>query len=91
MASKENTVLFWFTVSFLFIGLVWTALLTVFNLWVSTGPPTAHPEIYKTLGEVFPGISIVLLVALVVAYRGLIPNQKRIDSRWVGSLGRRME
>jgi hypothetical protein len=81
MPSKDNTVLLWFTVSFLFIGLVWTALLTVFNLWVSTGPPTAHPEIYRTRGEVFLGISIVLLVALVVALRGLILNQKRIDGR----------
>lgn len=60
---------------------VWTALLTVFNLWVSTGPPTAHSEIYRTRGEVFFGISIALLVAFVVALRGLIRNQKRIDSQ----------
>jgi heme/copper-type cytochrome/quinol oxidase subunit 2 len=81
MPSKDNTVLLWFTVSFLFIGVVWTALLTVFNLWVSTGPPTAHPEVYRTRGEIFLAISIVLLVAFVVALRGLIRNQKRIDSR----------
>jgi hypothetical protein len=71
----------WFTVSFLFIGVVWTALLTLFNLWVSTGPPTAHPEINRARGEVFFGISIVLLIAFVVALRGLIRNQKRIHSR----------
>ena len=81
MPSEDNTVLLWLAVSFLFIGLVWTALLTVFNLWVSTGPPTAHPEIYRTRGELFLGISIVLLVALVVALRGLIRNQKRMDSQ----------
>jgi hypothetical protein len=81
MPSKDKTVLLWFTVSFLFIGLVWIVLLTLFNLWVSTGPPTAYPEVYRTRGEVLLGISVVLLVALVVAVRGLIRNQKRIDSR----------
>ena len=81
MPLKDKTVLLWFTVSFLFIGLVWIVLLTLFNLWVSTGPPTAHPEVYRARGEVFLGISVVLLVALVVAVRGLIRNQKRIDSR----------
>jgi hypothetical protein len=60
---------------------MWTAFLTVFNLWVSTGPPTAHPEINRTRGEVFFGVSIVLLIAFVVALRGLIRNQKRIESR----------
>jgi hypothetical protein len=81
MAPKDNTVLLWLTVSFLFIGLVWTVLFSLFNLWVSTGPPTSHPEIYRTRGELFLGVSIVLLAVLVVALRGLIRNQKRIDGR----------
>jgi hypothetical protein len=81
MFSKDKRVLLWFTTSFLFLGLVWTALLTVFNLWVSTGPPAAHPEIYRTRGEIFLGLSTILLVAFVAALRGLIRNQKRIDSQ----------
>jgi hypothetical protein len=81
MFSKDKTVLLWFIASFLFLGLLWAALLTVFNLWVSTGPPTAHPEIYRTRGEIYLGVSIVLLVAFVVALWGLIRNQKRIDTQ----------
>jgi hypothetical protein len=55
MFSKDSTVLPWFVTSFLFLGLVWTALFTVFNLWLSTGPPAAHPEMYRTRGEIFFG------------------------------------
>jgi hypothetical protein len=81
MFSKDKTVLLSFLASFLFLGLAWAALLTIFNLWVSTGPPTAHPEIYRTRGEIFLGVSIVLLVAFVMTLRGLIRNQKRIDAQ----------
>ena len=81
MFSKDSTVLLWFVTSFLFLGLVSTALLTVFNLWLSTGPPVAHPEMYRTRAEIFFGISIALLVVFLVALRKLIRGQRHIDSQ----------
>jgi len=81
MFSKDKTVLLRFTTFFLFLLLVWTALLTAFNLWVSMGPPNANPQFYRTRAETFFGVSIVLLVAFLGALRSVIRNQKHTDSQ----------
>ena len=58
MFSKDKTVLLRLTTFFLFLLLVWTVLLTAFNLWVYIGPPTANPQFYRTRAETFFGVSI---------------------------------
>jgi hypothetical protein len=51
--SKIKTYTLLALAMFLFVGLAWSLDLTVFNLWVTGGPPVQAQEIYAHLGKVF--------------------------------------
>ena len=60
----------------LFIGFAWSLNLTLFNLWVSGGPPVEHPEIYRERANVFAAITFGLLLAFAVFFWKLIRRQR---------------
>ncbi len=77
MPSKYGTLLLCFLAALLLLGLAWSLHLTAFNLWVSTGPPVAHPEIYRTRANIFFGIASGFLLAFVITLWSLIRRKKR--------------
>ncbi len=66
MFSESKRLLLCVVAVLLLLAAVWTLNLTVFNLWISTGPPVQHPEMYRTRGLLFLGISMGLGIALIV-------------------------
>ena len=76
MSPKVKTISLWVCAAVLFIGFLWSLDLTMFNLWVSGGPPTKYPEIYAQRANVFGAITCGLLLAFVVFVWNLIRRQR---------------
>ncbi len=76
MSLNLKTVSLWLCAVLLFIGFAWSLNLTLFNLWVSGGPPVEHPEIYRERANVFAAITFGLLLAFAVFFWKLIRRQR---------------
>ena len=61
----------------LLVTSAWSANLTLFNWWASSGPPVHHPEIYKSRGNVFFALSCGLLLALAFVIWNLIRGYRK--------------
>jgi len=53
------------SIAILLVGFLWSLNLTIFNVWVSGGPPTPHPEIFAHRANIFGLITLAFLLALI--------------------------
>ena len=76
MPAKYGTLALCLTTFLLLLAFLWSLYLTAFNYWAGGGPPTPHPEIYRTRGNIFFGIACVLFVALAACLWNLVRRNR---------------
>jgi hypothetical protein len=77
MSPKFKAAVLWMFAVVLLFTWAWAANLTLFNWWASSGPPTEHPEIYKSRGNVFFALSWGLFLAFALVIWNLIRQYRK--------------
>ncbi|HEX3544549.1 MAG TPA: hypothetical protein VHT31_08490, partial [Candidatus Acidoferrum sp.] len=77
MSPKLVNIALWAAALLLLMASLYTLNLTLYNLWVSGGPPVPNPEIYRHRANVSFAVSIGFFLGFIVVVWSLVRRRKR--------------
>lgn len=75
---QVRTSLRWLLVAVLLCLAGWSANLALFNWWVAGGPPTPNPQLYERRGNLWCGVTLLLVVASGVMIAKNVRRSRRL-------------
>ncbi len=60
---------------------IWLGYLAAFNWWAAGGPPTPHPDVYATRGNVFFALAFLCLAASILVAVLTVQRRRRLKDR----------
>lgn len=70
----------WVAVVVMLAASIWLAYLAAYNWWAAGGPPTPHPDVYATRGNVFFALALLSLVASVLVAVLAVRRRRRPEN-----------